>query len=107
MRKLSKQRKNVYRRKLRAKKKFSQAEIVNIYPESPIDLPLDSDELVQKKAKERGDQTFTLVGRDPTSPKTIGFWILENIETAPEEKLSGALRIALEMRKNFGRKQAD
>lgn len=50
---------------------------------------------------------FTLVGRDPTSPRTVAFWILENIETAPREKLEEALRKALIMRDTSPRRVAD
>jgi len=60
-----------------------------------------------KKAVERGQQTFTLVAQDRSSPKTIAFWILENIETAPAEKLHEALFEALIMREHPNRKNAD
>ena len=70
-------------------------------------LGVSMDEIVQYKAKNRNDITFTLVGQDLTSPRTIAFWILENIETAPEEKLVHAVRVAVNMRDKFGRKQAD
>jgi hypothetical protein len=32
-----------------------------------------------RKARERNDHTFTLVGQDLSSPRTICFWIMENI----------------------------
>ena len=60
-----------------------------------------------QKARARGDQTFTLVGQDRSSPKVICEWIKENIETAPEEKLVDALMDALAMRENSKRKHAD
>lgn len=51
-----------------------------------------------KRAVERGDQTFTLVGRDRTSPSVICEWIKQNIETCSEEKLIDALKDAIAMR---------
>jgi hypothetical protein len=62
---------------------------------------------IAEKARSRGQATFTLVEQDITSPKTICFWILENIETAPEDKLVDALQGALLMRKAQNRKHAD
>jgi hypothetical protein len=60
-----------------------------------------------RKAKERGDQTFTLVSQDRSSPTVICEWIKQNIETAPEEKLVDALMDALSMRTDPNRKNAD
>ena len=60
-----------------------------------------------RKARERGEQTFTLVAQDSTSPSVICEWIKQNIETAPEEKLVDALMDALAMRANSNRKSAD
>ncbi len=51
-----------------------------------------------QKARERGEQTFTLVERDITSPRTIAFWIMENIDHASPEKLRDAMNDALAMR---------
>lgn len=59
------------------------------------------------RAKQRGEQTFTLVARDKSSPRTICFWIMENIETAPAEKILDALKDALTMRTHPDRKAAD
>lgn len=59
------------------------------------------------KAQVRGDETFTLVGQDKSSPRTICFWIMENIETAPAAKLLNALNDALRMRARPNRKNAD
>ena len=59
------------------------------------------------KAVERGDSTFTLVGRDRSTPRTICFWIMENIETCPAEKLVDALQDALLARSNPNRRPAD
>jgi len=61
----------------------------------------------QQKAKARGDLTFTLVGQDISSPRTICFWIMENVETCPAPKLKEALDKALKMRDLAERKQAD
>jgi hypothetical protein len=52
------------------------------------------------RARKRGQQTFTIVAQDKSNAKVIAFWIAENIETSPEEKLRTALEIALQMRKN-------
>ncbi len=108
----SNRRQRMYRRNLRNKREvvfeaFTKSSDVQTQKLNLSESPLTSDELIQKKAKERGDQTFTLVGQDLTSPVTIAFWILENIETAPEMKLLNAVTIAVKMRDNFGRKQAD
>lgn len=51
-----------------------------------------------QKARLRGEQTFTLVERDITSPRTIAFWIMENINDASPNKLRDALEDALAMR---------
>jgi hypothetical protein len=59
------------------------------------------------KAKQRGQRTFTLVAQDKSSPRTIAFWILENIETCPAAKLHEALDDAIVMRYQPGRKAAD
>ncbi len=67
----------------------------------------DSDTKVYAKAKNRGQETFTLVAQDRTSPRTILFWIGENFETAPPEKLRDAFERALQMREFPERKWAD
>lgn len=59
------------------------------------------------RAQQRGDETFTLVGQDRSSPRTICFWILENIETCPPAKLLQALHDAIRMRSLPNRKNAD
>jgi len=59
------------------------------------------------KAVARGQQTFTLVGQDLSSPKVICEWIKENIETASREKLVEALLTAITMRETVNRKTAD
>jgi len=59
------------------------------------------------KAQQRGDETFTLVGQDRSSPRTICFWILENIETCTPAKLRDALNDAIRMRHLPTRKNAD
>ena len=67
----------------------------------------DIDTQCHAKAKQRDQSTFTLVAQDLSSPKTICFWILENIETAPADKLRKALEDALNMREYPTRKHAD
>lgn len=59
------------------------------------------------KAKNRGQKTFTLVEQDKSAVRTIAFWILENIETSPEDKLRKALEDCLVMRKFPNRKNPD
>jgi hypothetical protein len=67
----------------------------------------ESDNKCYEKAIARGDRTFTLVGRDISSPRVICEWIKENIETCPAEKLRRALEDALAMRDLRDRKSAD
>ncbi len=67
----------------------------------------DNDTKVYAKARNRGQETFTLVAQDRTSPRTILFWIGENFETAPPEKLRDAFERALRMREFPERKWAD
>jgi len=57
--------------------------------------------------KRNGEQLFTLRAQDETAPATIAYWILLNIETAPEGKLRHALEDALRARKWRPRKRAD
>jgi hypothetical protein len=59
------------------------------------------------KAKQRGQRTFTVIEQDKTAPSTIAWWILQNIETAPAEKLHEALQDAIDMRAYPNRKAAD
>lgn len=59
------------------------------------------------KAQQRGQHTFTLVAQDISSPRTVAYWILENIEKAPAEKLREALEDALIMRAHPNRKVPD
>lgn len=59
------------------------------------------------RAQERGQQTFTLVAQDKSAPKTILFWIMENFEHTPVEKLRDAFEDALAMREHPKRKHPD
>ena len=67
----------------------------------------DRDTQVHAKAKQRKQRTFTLVEQDRSTVATIGFWILQNIETAPAEKLHDALETAVQMRSFPSRRAAD
>lgn len=61
-------------------------------------------------AKAREDeQIFVLRGQDLTSPQTICFWIMSNInnEQCPDAKLEEALECALAMRRESVRRAAD
>lgn len=60
-----------------------------------------------EKAQARGQQTFTLVAQDFTSPFVIAEWIKLNIMTAPHEKLVDALLDAIAMREFPTKKRAD
>jgi len=71
------------------------------------ELNCGRDAAVFDKAQHTGEQTFTLRAQDRSGAKTVAFWIMENIETAPEEKLRHALDDALRMRKWPTRKTAD
>lgn len=66
-----------------------------------------SDKSCFDKAQARGDQTFTVVGRDMSSSRVICEWIKENIETCPEDKLHEALNRAIAMRTLPSRRRAD
>lgn len=59
------------------------------------------------RARGRGQMTFTLVEQDRAAARTIAFWILENIETAPASKLFDALESALVAREFPAKKNAD
>jgi hypothetical protein len=67
----------------------------------------EMDDGCYQRAKARGEQTFTLVAQDRTSPVVICEWIKQNIETCPAEKLVDALMDAIAMRENPNRKSAD
>lgn len=71
--------------------------------------PIDTDPEPEclRKAQERGDEMFTLVSQDLSSPTVICEWIKQNIETAPEGKLRHALERAMRMRVQPNRKHAD
>lgn len=60
-----------------------------------------------EKAQQRGQQTFTLVEQDISSPETICFWIQQNILTCPAGKLRDALEAAIIMRESKIKKHAD
>jgi hypothetical protein len=68
--------------------------------------PTHTDECYQK-AKARNQRTFTLVEQDRSTVEVIAFWILQNIHTAPAEKLHSALDDAIEMRDYPAVKDAD
>jgi hypothetical protein len=45
------------------------------------------------------EETFVLRGQDETMPETIAFWIMQNVSTAPEEKLRRAFETMMAARK--------
>jgi hypothetical protein len=67
----------------------------------------DDDTKVHAKAKNRKQETFTLVEQDATAVETIAFWILKNIMTAPAPKLRDALDKCIRMRAFLDKKYAD
>lgn len=58
----------------------------------------DRDTGIHARAKARGEKTFTLIERDPTTVETIAYWILKNIQTASSEKLHNAIDVCVNMR---------
>jgi hypothetical protein len=76
-------------------------------PIFPIPPPPTDIETAHQKAIRRGQRVFTLVEQDFTTPRTILFWMTENIETAPDSKLRSALEHALAFRRSGFRKHAD
>ena len=60
-----------------------------------------------ERARERGQNTFTLVAQDKSAARVICEWIKENIETCPPDKLRVALEDAIAMRDYPNRKAAD
>lgn len=66
-----------------------------------------NDDSCHAKGKANGEQLFTLRAQDETTPSCIAWWILQNIETAGEDKLRHALEDALRARKWPKRKRAD
>jgi hypothetical protein len=79
--------------------------VIVVAPASDLNCGLDCH--CFEKAQMTGEQTFTLRAQDRSSARTVAFWILENIETAPEEKLRHALEDAFRMRRWPTRKLAD
>jgi hypothetical protein len=65
------------------------------------------DAAVFARAQRRKQKTFTLVQQDRSAPSTICWWILQNIETAPPDKLREALEAAISYRDFPQRKTAD
>jgi hypothetical protein len=65
------------------------------------------DSTCHAKAQQRGQGTFTLVEQDRSAPSTICWWILQNIETCPADKLRQALEDAIKWRDFPKRKTAD
>ena len=60
-----------------------------------------------EKGKAKGEQLFTLRAQDSTTPTVIAFWIMQNIENAPADKLRHALEDAIRARRWPMRKRAD
>lgn len=79
--------------------------VVEIAPKTELNCGLDC--ACFEKAQKNGEQTFTLRAQDQCSPEVVAYWILKNIETAPEDKLRHALEDAIRMRRWPKRKAAD
>lgn len=60
-----------------------------------------------EKGKEKGEQLFTIRAQDSTATRVIAFWILENIDYAPEGKLRHALEAAIRARRWPDKKRSD
>lgn len=84
-----------------------KTELIRQLLEAHNDEAMTDDRQCFEKALNRGQQTFTLVEQDRSSPEVIAYWILKNIETCPAEKLVDALLDALAMRDCQKRKNAD
>jgi len=67
----------------------------------------DSDTAIHARAKQRGQETFTLVEQDASAVKTIAHWIYLNIESCPAAKLRDALERCINMRDFPNKKTAD
>jgi len=63
--------------------------------------------IIEDPQRQGDEEVFPLLGHDFSSPSVVAFWILQNIDTAPAEKLREALACALKMRQTPGRKVAD
>lgn len=63
-----------------------------------LDKQMQGDNTCYTKAVQKKQRTFTLVEQDRTSPRTILFWIMDNIENAPQGKLEDAFELAMAMR---------
>jgi hypothetical protein len=70
-------------------------------------LIMSNDIEVFNRAQGRGQQTFTLVEQDRSAVETIAYWILQNIHSAPADKLRNALEICLKWRNFAAVKDAD
>lgn len=66
-----------------------------------------SDEECFRRAKSRGQSTFTVVAQDASAPAVICEWIKLNIYTCPPAKLFEALSRAIQMRDFPATKSAD
>lgn len=67
----------------------------------------DQDTAIHARAKNRGQETFTLVEQDITAVQIIAYWIMLNINQAPEAKLRDALEKCLRMRNWKNKKVPD
>lgn len=66
---------------------------------------MQHDNTCYKKAVKRGERTFTLVEQDRSTPKTILFWISENFNTAPDDKLYDAFEDAMAIKNSVIKKK--
>ena len=55
----------------------------------------------------KDEEIFVVRAQDVTAPKTVALWIVENIYTAPADKLIEALECAIKMRNHPRCKRAD
>lgn len=68
---------------------------------------IERDRQCMAKAIQRHQLTFTIVEQDRSAAKSVAYWILENIETAPSHKLHEALEFCIYAREYEKKKNAD
>ena len=69
--------------------------------------PVEPDDTCYTNARNRGQRTFTLVEQDRSAVHCIAYWILQNVHTAPADKLRDALEDCIVWREFAAVKDAD
>ena len=70
---------------------------------------IQHDQTCYEKARRRGQRTFTLVEQDRSAARTVLFWIMENLNTAPQSKLEDAFEdvMGFQFTQGVDKKNAD